>query len=235
MQNSSKGCRGSMKFTIQGASHIQEYLQHRPASLLSVSATPKDMSAIRKLTPPKIHLSTSRKTTCAQIHLTPLHESELLLFAKRNKLGNTLLALDHLLDPHNLGAIARSAAFFGIKGIIVAKRRQVLLTDVSVNVARGGFALLDLFIVNNLAQVMLKLKERGFWLLGADMQGDLLRTRQFDKQIFLLGAEGEGLSPLLRKQCDCLVKIPSAHGSAPQSLNVSVAAGILLYTHMDCR
>ena len=193
-----------MEFTIKGNNHIDDYTRHRPQAVIRVEQTQ------------------------AVIRLTPRHENELTNSAKNNKLGKTIVVLDHIVDPHNLGAVVRSAAFFGVKALIIAKRRQVTLTQAVVNAAAGGFALLDLYLVTNLSRTLENLKGYGFWLIGADLQGETLVDKGFAKKILLFGAESKGLSKNLRNKCDCLMKIPNL-APAPQSLNVSVAAAIFLY------
>ena len=193
-----------MEFTIKGINHINEYSRYRPQSVVRV----EQRQAI--------------------IRLTPRHDNELITAVKNNKLGKTLVALDHIVDPHNLGTVVRSAAFFGVRGVIIAKRRQVSLTQAVVNAAAGGFALLDLYIVTNLSRTLTNLKSHGFWLIGAGLQGKILANKGFTKKILLFGAEDKGLSKNLRDKCDCLMRIPSL-APAPQSLNVSVAAAIFLY------
>ena len=193
-----------MEFTIKGTNHINEYIRYRPQSVIRIE--PRQ----------------------AIIRLTPRHDNELVAAVKNNTLGETLVALDHIVDPHNLGAVVRSAAFFGVRGVIIAKRRQVTLTQAVVNAAAGGFSLLDLYIVTNLSRTLRDLKSHGFWLIGAELQGETLANKDFTKKILLFGAESKGLSKNLRDKCDCLMRIPNL-APAPQSLNVSVAAAIFLY------
>lgn len=193
-----------MEFTIKGSKHISEYSRYRPQSVIQVE---QEQAVIR---------------------LTPRHENELITAVNNDKLGQTVVALDHVVDPHNLGAVVRSAAFFGVRGVIVAKRRQVTLTQAVVNAAAGGFAMLDLYVVTNLSRTLENLKGYGFWLIGADLRGESLVDKGFAKKILLFGSEDKGLSKNLRGKCDCLMRIPSL-APAPQSLNVSVATAIFLY------
>jgi 23S rRNA (guanosine2251-2'-O)-methyltransferase len=146
---------------------------------------------------------------------------------KRTK--DVILALDHVTDPRNLGAIVRSAAFFGVKEVLVPERRQVLLTQASVNTAQGGFALTDLVITVNLNRSLTALKEQGYWIIGAAMGGEGFRSLapEYEKVVLVLGAEDTGLSKQVTDSCDRLAAIPGL-GSGLESLNVSVAAGIFL-------
>ena len=231
-----------MKFTIEGERHVAEYLRHRPRVVEVVVCPPRLVRQMQLLGGRSVAVQGQvGSKVLAVVRLTPLHESELFTFVAADKMGDTVVALDHVVDPHNLGAVVRSAAFFGVRGVIVARRRQVGLTAAVVDAACGGFALLDLFLVTNLARTLTNLKKRGFWVVGADMAGESLRDCGFAKRILLFGAEGKGLSPAVRAQCDCLLRIDGggarkrlkdsmsgANGQTLQSLNVSAAAAIFL-------
>ncbi len=147
----------------------------------------------------------------------------------KSRKRDVILALDHVTDPRNLGAIVRSAAFFGVKEVIVPERRQVLLTQASVNTAQGGFALCDLFITVNLNRSLSALKDAGYWVIGAAMNGEAFRSlaTEYEKVVLVLGAEDTGLSKQVTESCDRLAAIPGS-GAGLDSLNVSVAAGIFL-------
>ena len=219
-----------MKFTIDGLRHVAEYVRHRPQLVETVVCPPRYVAQLQELGGRVVIRQQAGRQVNAVVRLTPLPESELFAFVQAGKLGKTLVALDHVVDPHNLGAVVRSAAFFGVRGVIVARRRQVGLTAAVVNAARGGFAVLDLFLVTNLVRALEGLRERGFWLVGADMRGEPLRDCGFDQRVLLFGAEGKGLSPTVRAKCDCLLRITSREATL-QSLNVSAAAAIFLQQH----
>jgi predicted rRNA methylase len=140
-----------------------------------------------------------------------------------------VLALDHLTDPRNLGAIIRSCAFFGIREVIAPVRRQVLLTQASVATAMGGFALTKLYGVVNLVRSLREMKEQGFWLIGADHRGQALTEAalDFEKSVLILGSEESGMQRLVKEECDLTVSISGA-ARRVESLNVSVAGGILM-------
>lgn len=142
-----------------------------------------------------------------------------------------VVLLDHVQDPRNFGAIIRSAAFFGVKYLVVPKARQAPVTNVVLSTAQGGLAHVNLVAVPNLVRVMEKLKEHGFWALGADMAGEPAASLKgfYDRTVLVLGNEGSGLSALVRRKCDRIIGIPSG-AVGVESLNVSVAAGILLYS-----
>ncbi len=225
-----------MKFTIEGERHVAEYLRHRPQVVVEVGCPPRLVARLRGLSDRDVAVrGQAGKRVVAELRLTPRYESELYAVLGAGRLGRVLVALDHVVDPHNLGAVVRSAAFFGVRGVVVARRRQVGLTAAVVNAARGGFALLDLFLVTNLARTLVNLKKRGFWVVGADMVGESLRDSGFfAQQVLVFGAEGRGISPAVRAQCDRLLCIEggvSERRGRLQSLNVSAAAAIFLQQH----
>ncbi len=143
----------------------------------------------------------------------------------------TVLMLDGVTDPHNVGAIIRSCDQFGAGLLIVPERRSV--SDVQENevIARtsaGASAYLPVAVVTNLVRTAEQLKEAGFWLYGADAGGQALgKTALAARTCIIMGSEGSGISRLLAKQCDTMLSIPTC--GHIDSLNVSVAAGVLLY------
>jgi 23S rRNA (guanosine2251-2'-O)-methyltransferase len=143
-----------------------------------------------------------------------------------------LVALDGVKDPRNLGAIIRSAAAFGMGGVIVPGRRAAGITPTVAKAAAGGLEHIGVAEVINLSQSLERLKRLGFWIVGADEQADLsCRTFAFPTPVVLvLGEEGSGVSPLVKRHCDALVGIP-VHGPL-RSLNVAVAAAVLFYEVM---
>jgi 23S rRNA (guanosine2251-2'-O)-methyltransferase len=139
-----------------------------------------------------------------------------------------LLALDHLEDPHNLGALWRTAAAFGVKGLIAPKDRAAPSSAVAYKVAAGGAEVTPLYEAVNLARALEELKELGFWLVGAEGgQGQSLWEFSFPgRAVLALGSEGRGLSRLVREKMDFLVHVPLA--GPIDSLNVSAAGAILM-------
>jgi len=140
-----------------------------------------------------------------------------------------LLVLDGVQDPHNLGACLRSADAAGVAAVIVPRDRAAGLTPVVRKVAAGAAETVPLVSVVNLARTLRDLKERGIWLVGTAEGADrTLYQADFTGPVGLvMGSEGEGLRRLTRECCDQLVAIPMA--GAVESLNVSVAAGIVLF------
>ncbi|MFI4887488.1 MAG: 23S rRNA (guanosine(2251)-2'-O)-methyltransferase RlmB [Burkholderiales bacterium] len=145
-----------------------------------------------------------------------------------------LLVLDGVTDPHNLGACLRSADAFGAQAVIVPKDRAAGLNATAAKAASGAAETVPVITVTNLARALRDLKARGVWLLGADEKGESLFDADVSGPIgWVLGAEGRGLRRLTREACDRLVGIPMC-GSV-ESLNVSVTAGICLYSARAAR
>jgi 23S rRNA (guanosine2251-2'-O)-methyltransferase len=140
-----------------------------------------------------------------------------------------LLALDGVTDPHNLGACLRVANAAGVHAVIAPKDRAAGISAVVSRVASGAAEATPYIMVTNLARTLDELKERNIWIVGADERGEktLYEADLPDAVAWVLGAEGEGMRRLTRERCDLLVSIPM-HG-AVSSLNVSVAAGVVLY------
>lgn len=140
-----------------------------------------------------------------------------------------LVLLDGIEDPHNLGAIARTALAAGADGVVIPERRAAGLTETVERVSAGALAHLPVVRVKNLARVMEQLKEAGFWLVGLDEHAPKLYS-DIDykgRVAIVMGSEGTGLHELIRKNCDFLVSIPTT--GPVRSLNVSVAAGVVLF------
>ncbi|MEG0377023.1 MAG: 23S rRNA (guanosine(2251)-2'-O)-methyltransferase RlmB, partial [Eubacterium sp.] len=138
-----------------------------------------------------------------------------------------VIILDHITDPHNFGAIIRSANLCGAHGIIFPKRRSATLTAVSVKASSGAVVHTPIVKVNNLTQCIDELKEKGFWIMAADMDGAPYYKNDFKgKMAVVIGSEGKGISPNVKKQCDFTVSVP-IYGDI-DSFNASAAAAIIL-------
>lgn len=140
-----------------------------------------------------------------------------------------LVLLDEIEDPQNLGAIVRSAEAAGADGIILPERRSAGLTDAVYEVSAGALEHLPVARVPNLAQAMAGLKERGIWLVGAEAEGDgLFFEFDYTQPVgIVLGSEGRGLRPLVKKTCDRVLSIPMA--GKVNSLNVASAAAVFFF------
>lgn len=141
---------------------------------------------------------------------------------------NFILMLDHLEDPHNLGAIIRTCECAGIKSIIIPKDRSVRVNETVMKVSTGALERVKIILVNNLVNAINKLKEKGFFVYAADMDGEDYRTVDYnDKKILIIGNEGKGISRLVSDNSDVIISIPMK--GKLNSLNASVSAGILIY------
>jgi 23S rRNA (guanosine2251-2'-O)-methyltransferase len=183
-----------------------------------------DAQALRQLLGDVVHQGVAADITA----LPPWSEDDLL-----TALGDTqaplLLALDGVQDPHNLGACLRSADACGALAIIVPRDRAAQLTPTVRKVAVGAAETTPVVAVTNLVRTLKLLKEAGLWVVGADAAA-AKAAYEVDLKggvVLVLGAEGSGLRHLTQQNCDFLVRLPQL--GAVESLNVSVAAGMLLY------
>ncbi len=145
-----------------------------------------------------------------------------------------LLLLDELEDPHNLGALMRTADAMGIHGILVPKRRSVPLNATVAKTSAGAVEYVPVARIGNVVQTLKSLKEKGFWVAGADMEGKVCYEADLTGPLVLVvGSEGKGMARLTKETCDFLVQIPMS--GRINSLNASVAGSILMYEVMRQR
>ena len=142
---------------------------------------------------------------------------------------NFLVLLDHLEDPHNLGAIIRTCEAAGVDGIIMPKDRQVPVNATVMKTSVGTLDNVNMVMVSNLSQTIERLKDCGFWIVGTALEDSVdYRTIDYSGKIALvIGNEAKGISHVVRNSCDYIAKIPM-YGKT-NSLNASVAAGIMIY------
>ena len=139
-----------------------------------------------------------------------------------------VVMLDHLEDPHNFGAIIRTCEAAGIKSIIIPKDRSVSVTSTVMKTSSGALEHVDIAMVNNLVKVINDFKNNGYFVYAADMDGDNYKDVSYaDKVLLVIGSEGNGVSRLVKENCDQILAIPQ-YGHV-NSLNASVAAAILIY------
>lgn len=190
-----------------------------------VSCTPATRHELDKLADGGRH-----QGVVADVELPRLRdEKELGVFLDELAAAPFLLILDGVQDPHNMGACLRSADAAGVQAVIVPRDRAAGLTPVVVKVASGATGTLPVFGVTNLARVLDALKKRGIWIYGAAGEADVscYETDLSGPLALVLGSEGRGLRRLTRERCDGLIHIPMA--GHVESLNVSVATGVLLF------
>jgi len=137
-----------------------------------------------------------------------------------------LVALDSIQDPQNLGAILRSACFLGIQGIIIPRDRSAPVSATVIKIAAGATSYIPVIRITNLSRALKQLKEAGYWVAGLDVSGDktLFEADLTVPLCLLVGNEQKGIRPLVRSECDLLVKIPAV--GPIQSLNAATAAAI---------
>ena len=142
--------------------------------------------------------------------------------------NETVVILDHLEDPHNLGAIIRTCEAAGITDIILPKDRSVQVNSTVMKTSAGCLDKVNLYQVTNLVQTINHLKKQGFWIIGTDMNGTDYKKIDYQGKIaIIIGNEGNGMSRLVKESCDFIASIPM-YGTV-NSLNASVAAGIVLF------
>jgi 23S rRNA (guanosine2251-2'-O)-methyltransferase len=146
-----------------------------------------------------------------------------------NSAKGLIVLLDGVEDPHNLGAIVRTSLAAGAHGVVIPERRAAGLTDTVSRASAGALSHLPVAKITNLARSMEELKEAGYWLIGLDEKADKAYTEvDYTGAVgIVLGGEGDGLHELTRKRCDFLVSLPTV--GPVKSLNVSVAAGVVLF------
>ena len=153
---------------------------------------------------------------------------DILAVAKERQEDPFLLLLDGITDPHNLGAILRTAECAGVHGVVIPKRRSVGLNATVGKTSAGALEYMPVARVTNIVRTMEYLKKQGLWIACADMKGlDHFDTNMKGALALVIGSEGDGVSRLVKENCDFTVSIPM-YGKI-SSLNASVAAGLLMY------
>jgi 23S rRNA (guanosine2251-2'-O)-methyltransferase len=165
----------------------------------------------------------------ARVGPLPLYELQDLVAPVDNGRSPFLLALDQVLDPHNLGAIIRTALCAGVDGILCPRDRAAAPSPAVSRISAGAMEHARMTVVTNLVSALKTLKEERFWVVGLDVAGDqsLFAADLSGPLAIVIGGEEKGMRPLVKKQCDYLVSIPQA--SALNSLNASVAGAVVMY------
>ncbi len=153
---------------------------------------------------------------------------EIIAYANEKGEAPVIVICDKITDPHNLGAIIRTAECSGAHGVVIPKRGGAPVNDIVAKTSAGAVEHMNICRVTNIARTIDELKDKGFWITGAHMDGKPMYEIDFKGSVGLvIGSEGEGISRLVGEKCDFYASIPM-HGKV-NSLNASVAAGILLY------
>jgi len=143
--------------------------------------------------------------------------------------NDVIVILDHLEDVHNFGAIIRTCEAAGVKGIIIPKDRSVLVNATVMKTSSGALNSINIARVNNLVNIIKELKKQGYFIYSADMDGTNYKNIGYaNKSVLIIGSEGNGVSRLVKENSDVIVSIPMI--GKVNSLNASVAAGILIYS-----
>ena len=141
---------------------------------------------------------------------------------------DVIIMLDHLEDPHNFGAIIRTVEAAGFKSIIIPKDRSVEVNQTVMKTSVGTLENVKIAKVGNLVNTIKELKEKGYWVIGADMNGEDYKTIDYTgKIVIIIGNEGKGMSRLVKENCDFIASIPMR--GKVNSLNASVAAALIIY------
>jgi len=232
---------------IFGKNPIEEILMNQPHLVLRVYAKEgieefelaellpylkKNKIAFVKVPEKKLEKlvgSVSHQGFVAEIKGFPMQNLFEVLETVNMESNPAFLVLDEIQDPHNYGAIVRSAAAAGMNGIIVAKHNQATITGTVFKTSAGALTRIPIIQVSNIATTLEQLKEHGFWVAGLAMEGknNYWKESLTGPMIFVVGNEGHGLRDLTKKRCDYLLSIPMEDGV--ESLNASVSAALLLY------
>jgi 23S rRNA (guanosine2251-2'-O)-methyltransferase len=222
LANEARHCRRLLTTSEALRSHPE--LEARLAAR-QVGAETVDRSAIDAILPAgAVHQGIA-------LAVEPLDESNIddLAGAAEGRDPAVIVVLDQVTDPHNLGAVMRSAAAFGALGVVVTERHAPSETGTLAKSASGALERVPLVRAINLARALDELKAAGFWIVGlaGDAPTTLAAAKLSGRVALVLGAEGEGMRRLTRERCDLLVKLPQT--DAVESLNVSNAAAVALY------
>lgn len=170
------------------------------------------------------------------LSIKPYQYSSLVEILQRATKPGLIVALDGVTDPRNLGAIVRSAAAFGVSGVVITERRAAAMTASAWKASAGAAARMPIAQVTNLNRAIEDVQEKGYFVVGLDGEGkELIGNMKFSSEpiMIIVGSEGKGLSRLVSEKCDLVVKIPMR--DVTESLNASVATSIALYAVDEAR
>jgi len=227
---------------ISSTHAIEHTLLHRPNRIQSLSIVRSALSnpkvkrieSLAQNAGIKIHLSDQSgkdgAAVTAVIAAFPYTEIKPFIERHAKQTKQLVIALDHLQDPHNLGAIIRSAEALGANAVMIPKTRSALVSEGVYASSAGAVETLPIILVANLGEGLRKFKEQNYWIVGAHHSEKSTEIRElptFDKIVLVMGAEDTGLTEIIQKVCDWHLMIPQV--GKIESLNVSVASAILTY------
>lgn len=225
---------------VTSLSALEHILSHRPHKIRALfidgtNQSPRVQTLRKKAQKAKVPFDSSpmdRSPEPARAILAPFEYSELadVITAAEQKPTSLILALDHIQDPQNFGALCRTAEAMGVSGILLPKDRSVSVGTGVYNASVGAVETIPVVLVGNIADSLRKLKDKDYWVVGTALEQGatpLTKMPDFKRIVLVLGAEFEGQSPSVTKLCDWQINIPIT--GKVQSLNVSVAGGILMY------
>ena len=196
-----------------------------PQALTAVGSPPPGLPVQKAAARELDELCGSREHQGVAVQAGPFH------YAPEDRVlgSQVLVVLDEVSDPHNLGAVARSALAAGARGLVVPRHRSAAVTPAAVKASAGALELLPVAQVTNVVSFLKQAKERGFWVYGAagEVGVSYLDLDLTGHVVLVFGAEGRGLRPLVARTCDALAAVPLA--PEVESLNVSVAAALFLF------
>jgi 23S rRNA (guanosine2251-2'-O)-methyltransferase len=164
------------------------------------------------------------------LKVLPLAQPEFKnFFNSFNSKFSTIVVIDQINDPHNLGAILRSCAAFNVDAVLIPKDNAVSETSVVTKSSCGGIEVVPLISVSNIAETLKVLKNKGYWVAGLDINGtaSFAAIESIEKMVMVFGSEGEGMRKLTREHCDFIISIPMSN--KVESINLSNAVAISLY------
>ena len=224
---------------ISGKNVVNEYIvSGKKIKKAFVGRNYNEYSVLNKLENRKVNIITKEKH---ELDRLASHNQGIILEVEDYEYGNLydidediVVVLDHLEDPHNFGAIIRSCEAAGIKYIIIPKDRYVSVNETVMKTSAGALNHVNVIMVTNLNQAISELKDKGFWFVGMDMDGANYKEIDYTGKIGLVvGSEGNGMSNLVKKNCDFIASIPMK--GHVNSLNASVAGAIIIFEAVSRR
>lgn len=241
--------KNTTKPYFYGIHAVKALLDYRPQDALSVFIQPldnnKNLDEIVTLAQSLgVSVQTAHKDKITELCGTPQHQGvavlsrppkladEALLERLSQKIDALFLVLDQITDAHNLGACLRSACAMGVDAVIIPKHQSATITPSVAKVSVGASEIVPVVPVSNLARSLVQLKKAGVFVFGTALDDTATPSDACDflgKVAIVMGSEGDGIRRLTSELCDTLTYIPMSDGDRPQSLNVSVATGMMLY------